>query len=73
MAKLTDEEKAKLKEDGYKLTLTTLRTIIVVNIVFILVNIFKSDGGEIMRSNHWFGYFMVGVTILVPLIGFGKE
>ena len=73
MAKMTDEEKVKLKEDGYKLTLTALRTIIIANIVFVLVNIFKSDGGETMRSNQWFGYFMVGVTILVPLIGFRKE
>lgn len=33
MAKLTDEEKAKLKEEGYKLTLKALITIIIANIV----------------------------------------
>ena len=73
MVKLTNEEKTKLKEEGYKLTFKALITIIIANIVFVVVNIFKSDGGETMRSNQWFGYFMVGVTILVPLIGFRKE
>lgn len=73
MAKLTEEKKEKLKKESYKLTLQTLILIIITNILFTLINIFNTNSNYSMRSNHWFSYFIVGITILVPLIGLRKE
>lgn len=73
MAKLTDEEKAKLKEEKYKLTLQSFTLLIFINIVFIFTNIFIGGGDYSMRSNIWLGYFIVGMTFLVSLVGFKKE
>ena len=73
MEKMTEEKKEKIKKEGYNLTLQTLILIIIANISFTLINIFNTNSDYSMRSNHWFSYFIVGVTILVPLIGLREE